>query len=281
MTSTGITNYVDFIRQAISGRSNVKPERKDTGDPTVTVFNIPSLKMRDDIDLSTEPHEDGSVPSRWTSGDLYTNDINAPMGYRVNREAFDHVREQLRSEGIDADSRIPTHEITDEQMDWLEARYDFDYLSVCGYQHTEFGNFMLDLAYMNVFSLEEVEDMCGVMPVNADYQAVSLYYHGDPVTGEGAGYVSLNGDGRIISEEEMQTEYITNYLKAKYTGHTETEYKEMTEKFSAQMKDRLKLLDDILLLFIDRMGNSMDIVKPNVEDISDKLKEDFGGLIRE
>ena len=280
MTSTGITNYVDFIRQAISGRSNVRPEKVNTGNPLVEVFNIPSQKIRDDIDLSTEPHEDGSVPSRWTSGDLYINDINAPMGYRVNQDAFARVREQLRSEGIDADSRTPTHEITDEQMDRLEARYDFDYLSVCGYQHTEFGNFMLDLAYMNVFSLDEVEVMCGVMPFSADYQAVSLYYHGDPVTGEGAGYVSLNSDGRIIGEEEMKTEYITNYLKSKYTGHTEEEYKEMTAKFAAQMQERLKISDDIFARFTDKMWDIMDIVKPNVENISDKLKEDFGGLIR-
>lgn len=46
MTSTGITNYVDFIRQAISERSNVRPERADTGDPSIEVFNIRKINPK-------------------------------------------------------------------------------------------------------------------------------------------------------------------------------------------------------------------------------------------
>ncbi|MDE7360773.1 MAG: hypothetical protein K2N38_02440 [Oscillospiraceae bacterium] len=269
MINAEITNYVDFVRQTVAPHSKVKPERVYDGNPRVVTYNIPAIKMSEEIDLSTSAHEDGSAPSRWTSDAIYTNDINAPMGCRVNRSAFDRVREQLKAEGINADKRTPTHEITDEQMDWLEARYDFDYLSVCGYQHTDFGNFMLDLAYMNVFSLEEIEDMCGLMPFEPDGDCFVFAYC---VSG---GYY-MGDNGEMIDEEQVQTEYITRYIKAKHPRLTEAEYNEMIKQFSSQLHERMMIFKSIF----EQLSNRMTFIPgsgfPQIEDASEKLKEDFG-----
>lgn len=225
------------------------------------------------------PDEASKASDRWTDVSLYTFD-SSPRGYTVSEDALLMVKEQLESESIDVDKRTPTHKVTDEQMEWLNSKYDLHHLSACSISETEFGNFMLDLAYMNVLSFEEVRNMyAGIIPPLSDQpQLLSLYYHGAPETGEGAGYVDLNAEGTVINED-MQTDNIANYLKAKKPGLTDEEYREMTAKYAIQTRERLKILEKIFAHFSYRTGNTMENMFLNVEDASDKFKEDFDGLM--
>lgn len=218
-----------------------------------------------------------AAPNRWTSERLYTNDASTPEGYRVSRNALSKVKKQLEAEGIDADSRTPTHEITDEQMEWLGSRYDLDFLSACSYTHEEYGNFMLDLAYLNVFSLDEVENMFGVMPFNASHKG--YLYKMD--TGDGlSGYVNpFGGMGNYVDQDDLYTQLIMEYLKVKCTGRSEKAYEQMAEDFAAQRADRMSVIKEFFARVAANKENNMEGAKPNIENISEKLKEDFGGLM--
>ena len=214
----------------------------------------------------------------WTSESFYTFD-SSPRGYSVNKAALAKVREALRAEGINADKRTPTHEITDEQLEWLSSRYDLHYMSVCPVSEPEFGNFMLDLAYLNVFSLDEVENMWLFPPQTDKPQLVSVYYFGDPETGAGAGYVSqVSGD--IISYEEWleerQEQLIGDYIKAENPDLTDKEYSEMTAEYSARMKERMDILKYIFGYLADSYENTANSALLQITDASEKLKEDFG-----
>lgn len=225
------------------------------------------------------PIEENGVPERWTSDRLYKWDAS-PKGYSVNAKALSRVRDQLKAEG--KDSSGPTHELTEEQRAWLESRYDIDYINACSRESSEFGNFMLDLAYLNVFSLDEVENFFGVLPPTNEYQAVSLYYHGNPATGKGAGYVDIfgykKGSGELIAPEEWQTQHITQYLKTTYSGLTDKERQKMTREITEGAQERGEILDGILERLSGSSAASMCRNYYSVNDASGRLKEDFGGL---
>ena len=174
ITGSGLAAY---FRQDITKYSIAKKQTGTIADSLANFYDISFEHTTFEGVLfgngvQTSPIEAVGAPDRWTSNSLYTLDVDTLEGYRVNREALEKVREQLRSEGIDADSRTPTHEITDEQMEWLGSRYDLDFLSACCFSHPDYGNFMLDLAYLNVFSLDEVENMYGVLPFNANHKGI-------------------------------------------------------------------------------------------------------------
>ena len=169
-----ISGFAGYFRQELTKYSAKKTQTGTTAGGLASVYDI-SIESTtfEGVLFGSEVHtptEAVGAPERWTSNSLYTLDVDTLKGYRVNHDALEKVKEQLRSDGIDADRRTPSHEITDEQMEWLDTRYDLDFLSVCSFEHPEYGNFMLDLAYLNVFSLDEVENMYGVMQFNANHQ---------------------------------------------------------------------------------------------------------------
>ncbi len=280
-----ITGFAGYFRQDITKYSAKKTQGTITNG-LASVYDIGIEQttfegMLFESGVQTAPAEAVGAPDRWTSSSLYTLDIDTLEGYRVNREALERVREQLRSEGIDAESRTPTHEITDEQMEWLNSRYDLDFLSACSFSHPDYGNFMLDLAYLNVFSLDEVENMYGVMPFNANHKG--YLYKLD--TGDGlSGYVNpFGGVDNYLDNDDLYTQLIMEYLKIKYTGRSEKEYERMTEDFKVQRLERMMIIEDFFARAAEKSDNNkldgMDGARPNIENISEKLREDFGGLL--
>lgn len=239
----------------------------------------------DEDNMTTDavsPDETDKASNGWTDTAFYILD-SSPRGYSVNTEALSKVKAQLKAEGIDADRRTPTHQITDEQREWLSAKYDLAYLGTCSISEAVFGNFMLDLAYLNVFSLEEVENMyAGVFPPLTDEpQMISIYYHGDPQTGEGAGYVfwagkDVNAD---VINEDMPLDHIFNYFKATAPGRTENEYLKMAKEYADQFQNRIKIFNDLFAEFSDKIKTTMGSAYLNIEDASDKFMEDYGSLI--
>ena len=213
---------------------------------------------------------------RWTSNPLYKIDLNSPLGYTVNKDAIDKVREKLKEEGIDPSRRTPTHEITDEQLEQLAQKYDLEYLSFAGIDDPEYGNFLLDLAYMNVFSFDETEELFGVGETSKNLCGVSYII---PLDGSGSPYYLKNGE-RFNSWEDITEAANREYLRARYPSRTESYYRQMTEDFMARAEERMNILND----FFDRASRYSypglaDAPKPAVEDVSGKLKEDFGKII--
>lgn len=240
-----------------------------------------NTSFEDSLELAAEPADSTAQKFSWTDESLYTFD-SSPRGYSVNKDALSKVREALRAEGIDADKRTPTHEITDEQMEWLNSRYDLHYLSVCPVSEPEFGNFMLDLAYLNVFSLDEAENMWLFPPQSDKPQLVSVYHYGDPETGAGAGYVSQVSGDIIPYEEwlaEREEQIFGDYIRAEKPGLTDREYSELAAEYFAQEQERLNILDYIFGYFADSYENTADSAFFRITDISEKLKEDFGSRL--
>lgn len=283
MANIGIGNYGDFIRQAISmerkkAKTQISSDASVTEDGSAGVsFDNTLGEMGSEATVNTSLAKKICAPDRWTNASLFNIDHNTLEGYTVNDSALAKVKEWLNAEGIDADSRTPTHDISEEQIEWLSSRYDFNFLNACCFTHEEFGNFVLDLAYLNVFSLDEVKNMYGVMPFNANHKG---YLRKLETDGGTAGFVNpFSGEGDLIEDEDLLAGLIMEYLKAKYTGLTEKEYERMTEEFAAQRRERLTVIEDFFAQVCNNKANNMGGVSRKVEDISEKLKEDFGGLI--
>lgn len=275
MTGIGSTNYGDLVSQAFNSRGVKSPETKYTSGPfKFPVKNItPEYEARysDAKERAKLKSENGE---RWTSNSLYKTDFKSDLGYTVNKDALDKVRDRLKEEGIDPSRRTPTHEITDEQMDQLAEKYDFEYLSLAGMEDPEYGNFLLDLAYMNVFSLDEMDELFGVSEFNAN----QLCYTYISDSGAGSYYVGANGQ-RFSNWDDVVKSVNDEYIRIKYPGRTEDFYRKKTEEYIAQKEERISVIHD----FFERAKKYYDygltdMVMPKIEDASEKLKEDFGGM---
>lgn len=217
--------------------------------------------------------EDGE---RWTKNPLYKVDLDSPKGYTlINKDAINKVRDQLMEDGIDPSKRTPTHEITDEQMAQLMEKYDFEYLLFAGISDPEYGNFLLDLAYMNVFSLDEMEDMFGVLQFNSNNQANLYITH----SADSKPYYSVGGN-HLYSWEDVIKYLTMEFLKIKYPDLTENDYVEMTEDLLAQTDERMKVVNDFYGRAYSYYANGFtDTITPKIADATEKVKEDFGGRL--
>lgn len=276
MTGIGNFGYSDLINQALGSRTG-KKETQSNEAPGMFGAVIKNINTDDYQALKEKAEAMRDRGERFTSNLLFNIDTDSPKGYTVNKDALNKVRERLREEGIDPSRRTPTHEITDEQMDELAEKYDLEYISACSVGSTEYGNFILDLVYMNVFSVNEVEDMLEVLPFNANNKAI-VYYHGDPVTGEGAGYVKK--DGSITKDwKDVYTDVVMDHLKTKDPGKNESEYEQMTEDLIAKRLETMMIMESFFARVTENLVNSIDVTKPFIEDASEKLKEDFGEFL--
>ncbi len=126
----------------------------------------------------------------------------------IDSSAVDEVLKYLDILGEDTEHRKPTHDITDEQIEWLKSRHDFEKLcsGEAGYNASggsaEIQNFYADLVYLNVFSpkdtktavtshpiipaylLEEVAP--GIYRLKVDLQNPLIHGHIDWLENEGA-----------------------------------------------------------------------------------------------
>lgn len=277
MTSVGNAGYSNLASQApiLSGSRSVGKRISSGPFKHIEIDLTEELiaqrnKARERAKLKSETGE------RWTSNSLYKVDFNSVKGYTVNKDALNKVEERLTEEGIDPSRRTPTHEITDEQMAQLAQKYDLVYLSFAGMDDPEYGNFLLDLAYMNVFSFSEMEELFGVSEVAKNFHAGSYII---PLDGSSEPYYLINGE-RFKSWDDITKAMNREYLQVKYPGRTENYYQQMTEDFMVRAEERMNVIED----FFDRASKYFypglaDTPKPKIEDASEKLKEDFGNIL--
>ena len=94
------------------------------------------------FDLTSQNSED--VPDTWQTGSVL--DI---LG------SVTAAKEYLEKNGVDTESRVPTHTITQEQRDWLASRHDLDALDTLKVDSPEYGELVADLYYLNIISESE------------------------------------------------------------------------------------------------------------------------------
>lgn len=92
-----------------------------------------------------------SVPDRWKT--CWGSSESFGWGVDI---AVNFMREEM---GINVSERVPTHEITDEQKDWLASRHNLDTIQNYGINTLEMQNFLADLVYLNVFSPDEAKNL--------------------------------------------------------------------------------------------------------------------------
>lgn len=254
------------LSQTVTSSSVKSAEKKRA--PEIFTF-IPGYS-----EAKERAEEKKETGERWTSNPLFKNDHHSTLGYTVNKDALNKVRERLEQEGIDSSGRTPTHEITDEQMAALAEKYDLEYLSMAGMEDTEYGNFLLDLAYMNVFSCDELEnEFFGIGEPDGYLYCVETF------DGSKAGYYIWN-DKQFDTYEDMVKSFRMDYIRTKEPGRTESYYQAKYEDYMAKTQERLNVIRD----FFDRASKYFypglaDTPKPEIEDASEKLKEDFGGRL--
>lgn len=94
---------------------------------------------------------DISVPDKWITEGC------------IGSSAVEEVLKYLDDLGEDSENRTPTHDITDEQIEWLRSRHDIEKLrsGESGYNASggsaEIQNFYADLVYLNVFSPQDTK----------------------------------------------------------------------------------------------------------------------------
>ena len=269
------TNYGSTVKQALYSLGFKKPEVRYTDGP----FKVPVIDLTPEyLERSSAARERSKQKSetneRWTRNSLYKTDLDSILGYTINKDALNKVRDRLIEEGKKT-NRTPTHEITDEQFAILAEKYDLEYLSCfAGMEDVEYGNFLLDLVYMNVFSLDEMPELFGVSDVNVYTKAVAYVW---PSDGSKGYYQISNCDKNFDSWEDILKYINKEYLKIKYPNRTESYYDQMTEDYMDRSSKRISVIQN----FFDRVYEHynydlINIVKPNIEDASEKLKEDFG-----
>lgn len=254
-------------------------KKKSLNEYTPELFKVPVIDITPEYverysDAKDRAEQKSATSERWTSNPLFKNDITSTLGYTINKDAIERIKEKLKEEGIDPSKRNPTHEITDEQMAQLAEKYDLEYLSMAGMEDPEYGNFLLDLGYMNVFSCNELEnEFFGIGEPNGYLYCVETF------DGSKAGYYIWNGKN-FDTYEDMVKYTRMDYLRSKEPGRTESYYQAKYKDYMAKTQERLNILHD----FFERASKFFypglaDAPKPEIKDTSEKLKEDFGSRL--
>lgn len=266
----GTMSNIDLVH-SIRARAHVNQMLKTKPDPNDECqFEIPDP-------AETESKTENSANEMWTDRSLFNDDYTTELGYTADRSALDKVREKLRTEGIDADRREPTYGITDEQVEWLSSRYDFEDEDAWGTAVSpEFGNFVLDLVYLNVLSFDDVDILFGVSEFNVNHRGTEFF--------PGRGYVNSDGSYSATYEEfmaKMNAEYLAKNApeNSEYSGKSVEEIEKVINEKVQRHFELISMLDSFFARLRENSANGFDVVKPFIADFSDRLKEEFGKAV--
>ncbi len=219
-------------------------------------------------------------PEKWVTGAGFSAD--------AVKAAAAFMRDEL---GIDVSKIEPTHEITPEQMDWLRSRHDFSTMrhtemysfkndggqTQYGFKSTpEYSNFLGDLMYLGVYSEQELTVGLWVEPIDTrpdSYGGVISDHLSDHIGGN-----PFEFSRAIVSNLENMWNFYNERSKGSFAVEGDTELAALIkEHYLPLQKQFLELLDKLFKNSNEDV--SQNIAEPPIEDVSEKLKEDFGGLM--
>lgn len=217
------------------------------------------------------------VPEDWSDLGVWISQD----GYVPTREKLKEFRDIfLEKLCIDLENRgKATHEITAEQKEWLASRYDLSALQSAAVGSDEHNNFMLDLVYLNVFSMEETV---------ISHSTVVSFAPGEK------GSITFDGENKKISSAEnfidsmsetadTLADFIMEYIARKYGKVKDApddvkKWYENADKIVEQKREVHDVLKKFFADFSDdpEQESNYNAAIPNIEDAARKLKEDFG-----
>ncbi len=220
-----------------------------------------------------------NAPDKWVTEAGFSAD--------AVKAAAAFMRDEL---GIDISKIEPTHEITPEQMDWLRSRHDFSTMrhtemysfkndggqTQYGFKSTpEYSNFLGDLMYLGIYTKQELTVGLWVEPIDTrpdSYGSVISEHLSDYLGGS----LSDFSQARVSNLKNMWNFY-NERSKGAFAVEGDTEFAELIKN------NYLPLQRDFLDLIKKLFGNDEELLPdrgavPVIEDASEKLKEDFGGL---
>ena len=213
------------------------------------------------------------------------NTSSADGSFSEALEAAEYMRNEL---GINVDEIEPTHEITDEQMAWLNSRYDFSTMqrrvrysfvndsgiTQYGFKSTaEYSNFLADLTYLGVFTPKELTEMWAV-PIDTRPGANrSLLI--DQFNEMWNSDDTLDGSELFVRQLEKMFRFYDERSK------DPSKAVEGDAEFAALIRDHCLPLPKIFSEIVKKLSDDhADIPQsgavPHIEDASDKLKDEFG-----
>lgn len=212
------------------------------------------------------------------------------VGFSANavKAAAAFMQDEL---GIDVSKIEPTHEITPEQMDWLRSRHDFSTMrhtemysftndggqTQYGFKSTpEYSNFLCDLMYLGVYTEQELTVGLWVEPIDTrpdSYGGAISEHLSDYIGGS-----SFDFSRALVSNLENMWNFYNERSKGAFAVEGDTEFAALIkEHYLPLQKQFSELLDKLFKNSNEDVPRN--IVNPPIEDVSEKLKEDFGGLI--
>ncbi len=193
--------------------------------------------------------------------------------------------------GIDVSKIEPTHEITPEQMDWLRSRHDFSTMhhtemysfkndggqTQYGFKSTpEYSNFLGDLMYLGIYTEQELTVGLWVEPIDTrsdSFGGVISNHLSDYIGGSPFDFTRA----MVLNLENMWNFY-NERSKGAFAVEGDTEFAVLIkEHYLPLQKQFLELLDKLFKNSNEDIPQN--IVNPPIEDVSEKLKEDFSGLM--
>lgn len=232
------------------------------------------------IGQGTDKGENKFPPEKWVTDAGFSAD--------AVKVAAAFMRDGL---GIDVSKIEPTYEITPEQMNRLRSRHDFSTMrhtemysftndggqTQYGFKSTpEYSNFLGDLMYLGVYTEQELTVGLWVEPIDTrpdSYGGAISEHLSDYIGGN-----SLDFSRAPVSNLENMWNFYNERSKGAFAVEGDTEFAALIkEHYLPLQKQFLELLDKIFKNSNEDVPRN--IVNPPIEDVSEKLKEDFGGLI--
>jgi len=222
----------------------------------------------------------GGVPKNWLNlGVWISQDGYVPTNEKL-KEFRDIFLEKL---GIDLGNRgKATHEITVEQEEWLASRYDLSALQSAAVGNAEHNNFMLDLVYLNVFSMEEAVISHSTIVSFAPDEKGRITFDDDNTSVSSA----ENFIDRMSETADTLADFLMEYIAQKYGEIKDApddvkEWYENSNKIVEQKREVHNVLAELFARLSDdsEQENNYDGAKLNIEDAAHKLKQDFWKLI--
>ncbi len=228
-------------------------------------------------ETDTDKIGDGA-PESWVDQSLWSL---TSAGYVNVLDAIIKFKEKMSELGIDMDKRPePTHEITAEQEKWLASRYDLSKIRNAPIGSEEYSNFMLDLVYLNVFSLDEITTAQSTITTFGPGETARIISVDES---ENTSHADNFLDA-ILETADTLEDFLMEYIEQKYGKLKDApddvkEWYEVRNKIVEQKREFHDFLARFFAKFSDsEPENNYDGAKLNIEDAAGKLKEDFGKL---
>lgn len=225
---------------------------------------------------SAEDTLHASAPDKWvTEPGISFNAVKKALEYK-------------KSLGID-DSE-PTHELTAEQRDWLYSRHDLGSMQTYtsysfvndggstqyGVKATaEYSNFLADLAYLGVFSYD---DLIQTSPLDTHPEGNSVL-SGYVAEMQGSNYGLLDTARMSVEHlENMFSFYSERAMDPSRAVSGDSEFAELIRQRYLPYSQRFfEFVDELLGRDVEDVPQ--ESVVPDIQDCSGKLAEDFGGIM--